>query len=206
MYFNHFFHSFKSTVILAGLALMSMIGCKNQTSETAVDQNSGYHTDASVDSNMAKSLFANADPENASKLNSDAMEKGNIAYQIIAYQEAGFPDNQKLYFKNAVFPTGSADISEALKKEVEELFMVLKAYPDVRIKLESHTDNTGDEALNQMLSDLRVSNIKELLTKQYGVAEDRIEVVGHGQSKPLTDNDSEEGRAKNSRILLYFTK
>ncbi|MBK9150817.1 MAG: OmpA family protein [Saprospiraceae bacterium] len=191
---------------MAGLALMSMIACKNQTSVTSVDQNSGYHTDASVDGNVAKSLFANADPSNLTLLNSAALENGNIAYQIIEYQKAGFPDNQKLQFRNAVFPTGSADISEALKKEVEELSIVLKAYPDVRIKLESHTDNTGDEALNQMLSDLRVSSIKELLTKQYGVAEDRIEVVGHGQSKPLTDNDSEESRAKNSRILLYFTK
>lgn len=191
---------------MAGLALMSLIACKNRTSETSVDQNSGYHTDASVDGNVAKSLFANADPANLTLLNSAALENGNISYQIIEYQKAGFPDNQKLQFRNAVFPTGSADISEALKKEVEELSMVLKAYPDVRIKLESHTDNTGDEALNQMLSDLRVSNIRELLTKQYGVAEDRIEVVGHGQSKPLTDNDSEESRAKNSRILLYFTK
>lgn len=68
--------------------------------------------------------------------------------------------------------------------------------------IEGHTDNVGDDAANQKLSEERAEAVKDYLVKNCQVAAERLGTVGFGSSKPIADNANEEGRAKNRRVEL----
>jgi K(+)-stimulated pyrophosphate-energized sodium pump len=83
--------------------------------------------------------------------------------------------------------------------------MILKAYPNVAVSLEGHTDNTGDAGANKKLSLDRAIVVKEIMIKG-GIAEARIGTDGYGEEKPIAPNDTDEGRAKNRRTELVVAK
>ena len=83
--------------------------------------------------------------------------------------------------------------------------MIMKAYPNVAVRLEGHTDNTGDAAANKKLSFDRAVVVKEIMVKG-GIADARIDIDGYGQEKPVAPNETEEGRAQNRRTELVVAK
>ncbi|NWF50601.1 MAG: OmpA family protein [Ignavibacteriaceae bacterium] len=76
---------------------------------------------------------------------------------------------------------------------------VLLLNPDVNVEIQGHTDNTGSEAYNKKLSLLRAETVKNFLVAK-GVDASRLSVVGFGESKPISDNKTEQGRELNRRI------
>lgn len=78
---------------------------------------------------------------------------------------------------------------------------MLQQDPDVKISVEGHTDNVGSAASNQALSEKHAQAVVAWLTS-HGVAAARLKAKGWGQSKPLADNGSDEGRGKNRRVEL----
>ncbi|HEY8714481.1 MAG TPA: OmpA family protein [Candidatus Acidoferrum sp.] len=72
---------------------------------------------------------------------------------------------------------------------------------DLKLKVEGHTDNQGNAAANQALSERRAQAVVAWLTA-HGVQASRLSAEGLGQTKPVADNGSEEGRAKNRRVEL----
>jgi len=76
-------------------------------------------------------------------------------------------------------------------------------YPDKKVTLEGHTDNTGTAELNKKLSQQRADFIRGVLISK-GVAADRITAIGYGQSQPVASNSSASGRQKNRRIDIKF--
>ena len=77
--------------------------------------------------------------------------------------------------------------------------LMLKNPQLTKIRVEGHTDNTGDPAYNQALSEARAETVLDYLVTK-GVAADRLEARGYGFSRPIADNDTEAGRAKNRRV------
>jgi len=76
---------------------------------------------------------------------------------------------------------------------------ILKSIPELKIRIEGHTDNIGGERYNMLLSQARTDSVRNyLLTK--GIFIDRMEAVGYGPSRPIADNSTLEGRAKNRRV------
>jgi len=76
---------------------------------------------------------------------------------------------------------------------------ILKSNPELKIKIEGHTDNIGGERYNMLLSQARTDSVRNyLLTK--GITIDRMEAVGYGQTRPIADNSTLDGRAKNRRV------
>jgi OOP family OmpA-OmpF porin len=69
---------------------------------------------------------------------------------------------------------------------------------------EGHTDSTGPEAFNQVLSERRAQSVVDFLAAQ-GVGTGRVTAVGFGESKPIADNATREGRAENRRVVLRRT-
>jgi OOP family OmpA-OmpF porin len=67
-----------------------------------------------------------------------------------------------------------------------------------------HTDSIGSDAYNQKLSDRRTATVREYLIAQ-GIAEGRMEPKGFGESQPVADNKTAEGRAENRRVVLRRT-
>ena len=71
--------------------------------------------------------------------------------------------------------------------------------PELKFSVEGHTDNTGNPTGNQTLSEARAKAIVDKLV-ELGIAPDRLSAVGKGQTSPIADNTTDEGRAKNRRV------
>lgn len=93
--------------------------------------------------------------------------------------------------------------SEELLKEVAE---ALKEHPEIdQVEVEGHTDSQGGDKSNLKLSDARAVAVRDFLTGQ-GISGDRLVPKGFGETKPVADNDTEEGRYKNRRVEFKITK
>ena len=100
------------------------------------------------------------------------------------------------------FATGKADITPDSAKVLGEIGNLLARKPDWRLRIEGHTDNVGNAKSNQDLSDRRAQAVKAWLTSKQGVKPERLETKGFGDTKPVADNQTEAGRAKNRRVEL----
>ena len=100
------------------------------------------------------------------------------------------------------FATGKADITPDSAKVLGEIGNLLARKPDWRLRIEGHTDNVGNPKSNQDLSDRRAQAVKAWLTSKQGVKPERLETKGFGDTKPVADNQTEAGRAKNRRVEL----
>ena len=78
---------------------------------------------------------------------------------------------------------------------------MLSENPDVRILITGHTDSQGADMYNQVLSEKRAASVKAEMVKR-GIAADRIETNGKGESEPIDTNDTEEGRQNNRRVQI----
>ncbi|MBV8974406.1 MAG: OmpA family protein [Sinobacteraceae bacterium] len=108
-------------------------------------------------------------------------------------------------FDRLLFDTGKATLQPASQEQLTNIATILKAYPQVKIRIGGYTDNTGDAAANLRLSEERASNVMAELIKR-GIDPARIEAKGYGEENPIADNSSEEGRQKNRRISLRVTE
>jgi outer membrane protein OmpA-like peptidoglycan-associated protein/uncharacterized membrane protein YeaQ/YmgE (transglycosylase-associated protein family) len=88
---------------------------------------------------------------------------------------------------------------------VANLTKLIRAFPNVKLQIEGHTDPSGDAAADQKHSLARADSLKDLLVKA-GVPSDRLTTAGLGSAKPVATNDTAEGRAKNRRIELSLSK
>lgn len=98
------------------------------------------------------------------------------------------------------FDTGSADLSSQGRQTLSG-FPALIARTTVEITIVGHTDSTGPEERNQVLSEARAQSVAALL-ESLGVDGSRLVVIGEGESKPLASNSTQDGRAKNRRVVI----
>jgi len=99
------------------------------------------------------------------------------------------------------FDTGKATLRPESEKVLGDVLTLLQAQPDWKMKIEGHTDSTGTKAGNQTLSQQRAAAVVAWLVKN-GVAQPRLTAVGLGDTKPIADNGTPDGRAKNRRVEL----
>ena len=107
--------------------------------------------------------------------------------------------------KSLEFENDKAIIRKRSYGDLESLVNILLLRPDLKINLEGHTDDNGSEEYNLELSRNRVNAIKEFLVAN-GVSGDRIKLAWFGETKPIADNATEEGREKNRRVEMHFEK
>ncbi len=100
------------------------------------------------------------------------------------------------------FDTDRADLKVGASKTLEEVVKLLKAHPDLKVEIQGHTDSTGADEHNLDLSRRRAETVKAYL-QLYGIAADRLQTTGLGETKPVGDNATEEGRALNRRVELH---
>ena len=136
-----------------------------------------------------------------------SVPEGSFNYSLHQWL-AGTSDTtvpKRFVFDNLNFETGSTKLTPESAPTVESLVVILKAYPGVAVRLEGHTDNTGDAAANKKLSLDRAVTVKEIMITG-GIADGRIGTDGYGEEKPIAPNETEEGRAKNRRTELVVEK
>ena len=97
-----------------------------------------------------------------------------------------------------LFETGKANLTADLKTSLAKIAGILLVFKTSRVIVEGHTDNVGSEEYNQGLSERRAENVMNFLIEQ-GVTPSRLTAIGYGFSRPISDNETSEGRAKNRR-------
>ena len=102
---------------------------------------------------------------------------------------------------NLNFDTAKFDIKAEHAPIINEVVEVLKNNPEVRIRVDGHTDSRGTEASNQALSENRAKAVREALV-QKGIAASRLEAQGFGEAQPIAPNDTPANLAKNRRVEL----
>lgn len=108
--------------------------------------------------------------------------------------------NQLQILDQVKFVTGKATLSPASNKLLDNIARVLLSHLEIwKVKVEGHTDNIGDAAKNMKLSQDRAQSVVNYLVKK-GVAPERLEAVGNGDTKPLEDNGTKKGQAANRRV------
>ncbi|MEJ8757197.1 OmpA family protein [Pontibacter sp. H259] len=108
-------------------------------------------------------------------------------------------------FDRLNFDTGSARIQPQSQEQIDNIAKILKAYPQVNIKIGGYTDNVGQPASNLKLSQDRAQAVKAAIQK-LGIDASRLEAEGYGEQHPVADNTTEQGRAQNRRIDVLVTK
>jgi outer membrane protein OmpA-like peptidoglycan-associated protein len=109
-----------------------------------------------------------------------------------------------IVLNNIQFNRGTSDFADARSVQVlDNLVAFMKENQDLKIRLEGHTDNAGDPSLNKDLSMKRASKIRGYLTIN-GIDFERVRISGWGGSRPVADNQTEEGRNLNRRVEMLI--
>jgi len=108
----------------------------------------------------------------------------------------------KIALYGILFDTGKADIKPESDKALSNLATYLKENPQVNVYIIGHTDNVGDDVMNQKLSLSRAESVINSLVSKYGITATRLTGRGVGPYCPVALNDTEEGRALNRRVEI----
>ncbi|HSN91629.1 MAG TPA: OmpA family protein [Anaeromyxobacteraceae bacterium] len=103
-----------------------------------------------------------------------------------------------------LFEVDSANLKPEAVTQLVQVGDILAKYADDKVAIEGHTDASGSERYNEQLSLRRADAVKTVLVSR-GVQEGQITVAGLGESKPVAENATAEGRAKNRRVELHIT-
>ena len=99
------------------------------------------------------------------------------------------------------FDFGKSIIRDESKPVIGQIVQMMKSNPELKIGVDGHTDNVGNPTSNKALSVERAKSVVSAIIGQ-GISADRLSPAGFGQDKPIADNNTEEGRARNRRVEL----
>ena len=140
---------------------------------------------------------------------SAAEAKGSAAAAMDKAQSAERAAKGKLLYTvtlsndQVTFPLNRAQISDEAKKMVDEAIGPIVAQnKGVFFEIEGHTDGAGEVAYNQSLGEERAMAVRAYLHDQHNIALSRIEIISYGETKPVADNKTREGRAQNRRVVI----
>ena len=126
-----------------------------------------------------------------------ALAGGNDRYRTLA-------DGSVALEVNVNFESNSSVIQSAFDSELGIAAQTLKDNPQLRARVEGHTDSVGTEEYNQWLSERRAGAVRALLIDRDGVNPSQVTAAGYGESKPVANNRDRGGRAQNRRVELIL--
>lgn len=107
-----------------------------------------------------------------------------------------------LILKGVNFETGLAVLTPESYSILDEVYESLREWPEIKLEIQGHTDSVGDDRTNLMLSQKRAESVRSYLVSR-GIAGDRIIPIGKGETVPIADNKTAQGRAANRRVELH---
>ena len=190
---------------LAGLALLGLWAWAHRpgTEQVALNPPVGQTASLSVTDLPDAALYKYRLPTNF-ELSAPAT---GIEKQLVVFIQdpgKGIEPATWFNFDRLLFETNSANLKPESKEQLQNVAEILKAYPNVKVKVGGYTDNTGDPGANQKLSQDRATAVSMELVA-LGVPATRKSAEGYGQQYPVAANSTENGRAQNRRIALRVT-
>jgi len=177
----------------------------NKVGEVGGDMTDAVGDAASKVGDLVGAAFGNIDAAAKKALDNIKFTAGSVGDQMTKFISGGMKGDAKFRFNNLNFATGSAVIDESSRIEIDNLAAIMKAYPDLKLQITGYTDNTGNAANNQQLSQARAVSVKGRLIQQ-SIDGSRIATEGKGPANPVASNDTKEGRAENRRIEVTLLK
>src|SRR5436190_7694687 len=129
------------------------------------------------------------------------MPDGSVEQRLSMYLATAHPGVATFNFDRIAFDSDSAVLTADSNEQLDNIAIILRAYPRANVTIAGHTDSSGSEARNRTLSRARADAVAARLTAA-GVSAERVHAEGHGSEKPAADNSTETGRAHNRRVEL----
>ena len=104
-----------------------------------------------------------------------------------------------------LFDQGSSELNTEAIVELQRAVAFIQRFTPIKVRVEGHTDSTGDEDGNMSFSQKRAESVKAYLVNQ-GIDENVLVPVGYGQGKPIAPNDTPEGQRKNRRFEIVIER
>lgn len=129
------------------------------------------------------------------------MQTGQVSVDATAL--AGELDRTgRVTLEGVYFDTGQDTLRPESDAALQQVGLLMRDQPGLRLMVEGHTDSTGSAEVNRTLSQRRADRVRDAIVTRYGVAAERLGAIGYGSSRPVADNGTEQGRALNRRVEL----
>ena len=129
------------------------------------------------------------------------MPDGSVEQRLSMYLATAHPGVATFNFDRIAFESDSAVLTADSNEQLDNIAIILRAYPRANVTIAGHTDSSGSEARNRTLSRARADAVAARLTAA-GVPPERVHAAGYGSEKPAADNSTDAGRAHNRRVEL----
>jgi OOP family OmpA-OmpF porin len=120
----------------------------------------------------------------------------------VAVDAQGCPRQGSITLEGVGFELDSAQLTGPSQSILDSVAADLKKYPRLKIELQGHTDSSGSDAYNLKLSQRRADSVRDYLVSQ-GVPASQLTAKGYGESQPIADNATADGRATNRRVVMH---
>ncbi len=155
--------------------------------DAKADQVGIWAKEAQTSANTANSAAAAA----AARADAVDVASKRLVYEVVISEDQGG------------FKFGSAQLPEAVQTRIDSMIADLKANPKGNfVEIEGHTDSSGDKMTNQRIGEERAEAVKRYLYEAHQVPLHKINVISWGEDKPVSPNNTREGRAQNRRVVI----
>ncbi|TLS69003.1 OmpA family protein [Mariprofundus erugo] len=141
-------------------------------------------------------------PDENASLIATAVNKANEARKACSGKPAKV---EIISLEGVYFDNDSANLRQSSVATLDKAVTTLKARANIRVEVAAHTDSSGSDGYNMALSTRRAASVMDYLVA-HGIDASRLSSKGYGETQPVADNTSKEGRAKNRRVELRVLK
>ncbi|OGP89592.1 MAG: hypothetical protein A2031_04590 [Deltaproteobacteria bacterium RBG_19FT_COMBO_43_11] len=107
---------------------------------------------------------------------------------------------------NVEFDFDKSDVKAQYNDEIKQVADFMVKYPDTKVAIEGHTDSIGTNEYNQKLSQRRADSVKNYISDKFNIDSKRLKSEGYGETRPIADNKTAEGRQQNRRVESVLIK
>ena len=164
---------------------------QNQARITQVDAKADQVGIWAKDAQTAATTANTAAAAAAAKAEAVEASTKRLVYEVVISEDQGN------------FKFGSAALPEAVQQRIDQMIAELKANPRGNyVEIEGHTDSSGDTMVNQRIGEARAEAVKRYLYEAHQVPLHKMNVISWGEEKPVSPNNTRDGRAQNRRVVI----
>jgi outer membrane protein OmpA-like peptidoglycan-associated protein len=164
---------------------------QNQARITQVDAKADQVGIWAKDAQTAATTANSAAAAAAAKAEAVEASTKRLVYEVVISEDQGN------------FKFGSAALPEEVQQKIDQMITDLKANPrGSYVEIEGHTDSTGDKMVNQRIGEARAEAVKRYLYETHQVPLHKMNVISWGEDKPVSPNNTRDGRAQNRRVVI----